>query len=198
MRDGQASCDLLCVTALITLKKYLDLAVQKRQGDADIDSLCREIEEEARQKQEKAQKKREKKKKKKNKENEDVAVKQQQHVPESKHVLKAISNKGPGPDGDCPPMEQPMTTKVKFTVDRPQACRKRVTDLWTEKEAERFNGELSLGACIMDDDELSDDEVVLTQEEIEHFQARHPHVDKEVRELRQNLKEKFENLRVKR
>eukprot|EP00088_Acartia_fossae_P012635 TRINITY_DN16532_c0_g1_i1.p1 TRINITY_DN16532_c0_g1~~TRINITY_DN16532_c0_g1_i1.p1 ORF type:complete len:393 (-),score=109.19 TRINITY_DN16532_c0_g1_i1:456-1634(-) len=63
LREGEQICDLLCLAALKSLRKSLDLAAERKRGVSDLELLCQEIELADREKERKQAKKREKKSK---------------------------------------------------------------------------------------------------------------------------------------
>ena len=43
-REGEQTCDLLCLVSLLSLRKSLDIAAERKRGITDLDLICQEIE----------------------------------------------------------------------------------------------------------------------------------------------------------
>ena len=43
-REGEQTCDLLCLVALRSLRKSMDIAAERKRGVTDLELLCQEIE----------------------------------------------------------------------------------------------------------------------------------------------------------
>jgi len=79
LREGEQTCDLLCLVALISLRKSLEISVETKRGTLDLDALCFQIEQSDRDRERKQARKREKK------------VKQQQKRKDLKVKLKELT-----------------------------------------------------------------------------------------------------------
>jgi len=79
LREGEQTCDLLCLVALISLRKSLEISVESKRGTLDLDALCYQIEQSDRDRERKQARKREKK------------VKQQQKRKDLKVKLKEMT-----------------------------------------------------------------------------------------------------------
>jgi len=77
LREGEQTCDLLCLVALRSLRKSMDIAAERKRGVTDLELLCQEIEQADRDKERKQARKREKKNKQQKKKK-DLKVKDQQ------------------------------------------------------------------------------------------------------------------------
>jgi len=65
LREGEQTCDLLSLVALIALRKSFDICMEKQRSNIDLDELCFQIEQIDRDREEKQARKREKKSTKK-------------------------------------------------------------------------------------------------------------------------------------
>jgi len=70
LREGEQTCELLCLVTLRSLRKSLDIAAERKRGVTDLELLCQEIEQIDRDKERKQAKKREKKSKQQQKKKE--------------------------------------------------------------------------------------------------------------------------------
>merc|ERR1719295_1094240 len=61
LREGEQTCDLLCLVVLRSLRKSLDITAERKRGVTDLELLCQEIEQADRDKERKQARKREKK-----------------------------------------------------------------------------------------------------------------------------------------
>jgi len=70
LREGEQTCELLCLVTLRSLRKSMDIAAERKRGVTDLELLCQEIEQIDRDKERKQAKKREKKSKQQQKKKE--------------------------------------------------------------------------------------------------------------------------------
>jgi len=61
LKEGEQICDLLCLVALMSLRKSLQMKAENKNGALDLDALCFQIEQSDRDKEKKQARKREKK-----------------------------------------------------------------------------------------------------------------------------------------
>jgi hypothetical protein len=61
LKEGEQTCDLLCLVVLLTLRKSLDIAAERKRGVTDLELLCEEFEQADREKERRQARKREKK-----------------------------------------------------------------------------------------------------------------------------------------
>eukprot|EP00088_Acartia_fossae_P033893 TRINITY_DN3477_c0_g1_i10.p1 TRINITY_DN3477_c0_g1~~TRINITY_DN3477_c0_g1_i10.p1 ORF type:complete len:780 (+),score=258.71 TRINITY_DN3477_c0_g1_i10:58-2397(+) len=63
LREGEQTCDLLCYVAFISLRKSLEICVERKRGITDLDALCFQIEQSDRDRERRQARKRERKSK---------------------------------------------------------------------------------------------------------------------------------------
>jgi len=81
LREGEQTCDLLSLVALISLRKSFDICIERKRGILDLDALCYQIEQSDRDRERRQARKRERK------------TKNQQKKRDLKAVLEKEENK---------------------------------------------------------------------------------------------------------
>jgi len=104
LREGEQTCDLLCFVSLLSLRKSLDIAAERKRGITDLDLICQEIELLDREKERRQARKREKKTKQQQKKR-DLKGKEQAMLAQNASSKAEMSDSGlsSGYSGDTSP-----------------------------------------------------------------------------------------------
>jgi len=105
LREGEQTCDLLCLVSLLSLRKSLDIAAERKRGITDLDLICQEIELLDREKERRQARKREKKTKQQQKKRDLKGKEQAALLAQSAAAKAEMSDSGlsSGYSGDTSP-----------------------------------------------------------------------------------------------